>query len=1034
MILQESAKIVSILADFKHNIIVRACAGSGKTRLLAAKCLMALLKMPQPSGIVAITFTEKATQELKSRIQGFVKTMAEAESERSLELDPGLPWPEIREALIKTGSWPASNNLWPKVKEKAAALYDKRFVAGAQIGTIHSFAKKLLDLYPMEALGGVLTHFDPSGEGLKELLRELSSPAVAMAARRLKEVPYGHVASFLEELLESAKRGFTAPNPENDPALFDAGLPFSKKFSELWPVLNRLIRSTLEASRDEGYLDYDLIVYWLKIFLENCPAAALEDIRGRITYLLLDELQDTDPVQLEIISRLAGLHGEGGPAPKAKLFMVGDPFQSIYAFRGACPELIFDSDTRRSFKEWSLTGNKRSGPRILDFINAASKDSLENYEIMTPPALKKIPIDNIFWHSAVERDLNQEKAAMPDDKRRGEAGHAAAAIAMLAERQGFSWKNFAVLLRKTTFGWIYKEELEKLGIPAALDISETHLIKTSSIVRDLYWLIHLYLDLDNPQAKAFFQYSPLNSPHTLSLPLDGGGQGGGEGSIFDKSFIENVRRLRLELGHNASVGVIVMRLGQIFRLDEHAAIRGGEEIAALEAVSAKAWAGQGDLGHLIGSLKRAFKSSTKDEQDEKRQAPWDKNAVRITTIHKSKGLGFPCVILAGLGDWKLRPAVSRLFWDPRSGQAAVAFKGGAGKDKFLGSNEARFKALKEASRKNLEAEERRILYVAMTRSEKTLVIMEPDLTGASSRSSPSAMIFKTLSKAKNLAEPLICPRCRENVAATGASGEGVRSSLVLQPHFSLSLEGRGQGEGDKGLLAMIPSPPPLSGGASPSRGEATKNAAVELVPSADGANEDLTPLPSTGEPPALIYASELESFSPSPSSSPHADILGQILHACLELMPWTAQPSLGQIKNCLKQSRRRLEQIHGPLPKGLENEAGKILQKFVRSALWKEIASKKLLGREVPAAYWKEPSLVTGRVDLLYEDKPGVIIVADYKTEAASALEYRSQGQHYFRSLEGLAERLGAEQMIFEVISLSGARRFRLKGSHAVAS
>ncbi|MEK6543511.1 MAG: UvrD-helicase domain-containing protein, partial [Elusimicrobiota bacterium] len=94
--MNESEKLTTILADFRNNTVVRACAGSGKTRLLAAKYLTALLWHGDPKGLAAITFTEKAAQELKSRIQDFLSRIAQAHSQDTLMSATDLPWAQVR--------------------------------------------------------------------------------------------------------------------------------------------------------------------------------------------------------------------------------------------------------------------------------------------------------------------------------------------------------------------------------------------------------------------------------------------------------------------------------------------------------------------------------------------------------------------------------------------------------------------------------------------------------------------------------------------------------------------------------------------------------------------------------------------------------------------------------------------------------------------------------------------------------------------------------------------------------------------------
>ena len=101
-----------------------------------------------------------------------------------------------------------------------------------------------------------------------------------------------------------------------------------------------------------------------------------ESLQKRFRYLLLDEMQDTDPVQMELVELLCGVGIEHD-----KLFAVGDAKQSIYRFRGA-DVALFDRlrATVREEGRLSLTRNYRSQPGILHFVNALCSLRFAEYE------------------------------------------------------------------------------------------------------------------------------------------------------------------------------------------------------------------------------------------------------------------------------------------------------------------------------------------------------------------------------------------------------------------------------------------------------------------------------------------------------------------------------------------------------------------------------------------------------------------------------------------------------------------------------
>ena len=127
------------------------------------------------------------------------------------------------------------------------------------------------------------------------------------------------------------------------------------------------------AKRSRGGLDNDDLLLLTRDLLAEPSGAVRDALSGSIDLVLVDEFQDTDPVQAEILEALAGSGLLDG-----KLFLVGDFKQSIYRFRGARPELF--QDYRGRFPEagrLALSENFRSVPAILDFVNALFADAFD---------------------------------------------------------------------------------------------------------------------------------------------------------------------------------------------------------------------------------------------------------------------------------------------------------------------------------------------------------------------------------------------------------------------------------------------------------------------------------------------------------------------------------------------------------------------------------------------------------------------------------------------------------------------------------
>ncbi|MBX7105834.1 MAG: UvrD-helicase domain-containing protein [Gemmataceae bacterium] len=160
------------------------------------------------------------------------------------------------------------------------------------------------------------------------------------------------------------------------------------------------------AKRRRSELDFDDLLEKARDLLRDRP-----DVRRacRATYkrVLVDELQDTDPVQMEFIGLLTNTD--------ERLFAVGDSKQSIYRFRGA-DVTLFNGLCERvpEAGRQQLTVNFRSQPAILDFVNALVGPAMTGYEPLKPavPAISPDPCVEFLWTPhAGNADVNRRLAA-----------------------------------------------------------------------------------------------------------------------------------------------------------------------------------------------------------------------------------------------------------------------------------------------------------------------------------------------------------------------------------------------------------------------------------------------------------------------------------------------------------------------------------------------------------------------------------------------------------------------------------------------
>ncbi|MEZ6045624.1 MAG: UvrD-helicase domain-containing protein [Planctomycetaceae bacterium] len=157
-----------------------------------------------------------------------------------------------------------------------------------------------------------------------------------------------------------------------------------------------------EYKREQGLLDFDDLLLVTRNLLKESPSLRALASEG-IDYLMVDEFQDTDPVQTDVVRYLCEQQLLTG-----KLFLVGDVKQSIYRFRRANPEVFLGlRDEVPEKGRLPLSTNFRSQPEILRFVNILFHDEVEqNYEPLQPfsstqytpkPAIEFLWADENEW-------------------------------------------------------------------------------------------------------------------------------------------------------------------------------------------------------------------------------------------------------------------------------------------------------------------------------------------------------------------------------------------------------------------------------------------------------------------------------------------------------------------------------------------------------------------------------------------------------------------------------------------------------------
>ncbi len=475
------------------------------------------------------------------------------------------------------------------------------------------------------------------------------------------------------------------------------------------------------------------------------PNAEARRIAGRFREVLVDEYQDSNSVQEAIFYALS----DNGN----RLFAVGDVKQSIYRFRLAEPRLFIEKYNAfadcRAAKEGEarkilLSNNFRSSISVLDAVNGVMEDSMfastgglryTEAEALFPGDRRTDSPDQYSVDSHTELIVLDGDAVPGYDKAEFEAETVAKKIRSMVESKvevrgerslhPCSYGDFAILLRsKKVTADIFLEVLQKNGIPAFCeDAAESILDKA-----ELRLLCSLVETLVNPR-KDIPLVSLLMSPvfaftaddlascrrNKNQAFIDSLRSCESEKATNFLSLLGELRNLAAADGLSAAISAFLFRTNawEVFRIMEGGEERTGNIAAFQAAIAEKEKAGLSPeqiVDFLDAKKKGEFEGQSKKLG----------NSVLITTIHKSKGLEYPIVILPMLSkSFNQEDTRDQILFDSELGIAYNA----ADFEKLITYPTAQKKAIKEKILRESASEELRILYVAMTRARDYLVML-----------------------------------------------------------------------------------------------------------------------------------------------------------------------------------------------------------------------------------------------------------------------------------------------------------------------
>lgn len=352
MLNEEQKKVVESTEGY---IRVSSGAGTGKTTTIVKRFVNILRKHPdvKPSDILCVTFTNKAAEEMSSRIRKELNskdTQLNIMTFHSLCLD-------IIESCIQDIGMPATYSI--NMSDAVSLVLDTIMKYGTE--------DDLSDMEKAtEASGYIARYIQGIERGYRDLedseVSEDTDNYVGYMLQSQDDLPVLH---SLDEVLECEHR---KEERRKEAKKKGEKLGVNKPTDGYVSPTCSWVQRVLNLKRENGILSFDDMLYLAKYILQNIP-----EIRKQwqlaFKYIMVDEFQDTDFIQFNVIKILAeGCHN---------LCVVGDVNQSIYSFRNAKPQIFMDFETllskaeldRYGYKNLYLTENYRSGAGILSVAN-----------------------------------------------------------------------------------------------------------------------------------------------------------------------------------------------------------------------------------------------------------------------------------------------------------------------------------------------------------------------------------------------------------------------------------------------------------------------------------------------------------------------------------------------------------------------------------------------------------------------------------------------------------------------------------------
>ena len=771
----------------------------------------------------------------------------------------------------------------------------------------------------------------------------------------------------------------------------------------LTACLTKFILDGVLEQRKLGRLDYhDLLVSAREILNDSTRGPLIRSkVHNKYQYLLIDEFQDTDPIQIEIATLIASpidvassTSWQTTPTLPGRLFFVGDPKQSIYRFRRADISLYLDAQGKYGDGQFLLSTNFRSTPEIISWINEVFGKLVKHRDNSQPVYTPLVPIresapvgDAVTVLGAAAHETSGTEKPTADNVQLSEAHDITQTVLHMvnegwAVHQDGEWReaqfsDVAVLVPTRSAMTNIQRDFERAGV--SYRVASTNNVWRSQEIRDLVMCLRA---INNPSDSLatvsalrssvygcgdddLYQFNTKNSDPwawgTVTIEEHAKRAEGGGPVATGLAHLAELREQCSILTPSELIGQIITDR----QLTEQCAARQDprESLRRFRYVvdQARAWSdtGNGNLQSFIFWI--AQQTAENARSIETVLSEDDDDSVQIMTIHAAKGLEFPIAVVAGLPLQTKTKSGVRVGHAPNTDMPDVKIREGL---ETLG-----FDQWAQAEKLFTHDESIRALYVACTRARDHLVV------SLHRKEAPSNSDSQIQTQGHLIAGALTDAEYIETDYSNHSEvWDGGRPKLsVSRPDLS---EWR-----DRYNNAIEVS------------GRPRFMSATQIAQSTDGLITVSTG--SEIREPGLLKDGD-ESELPIQGRGRYGTAIGRAVHGVLQTVDLQSGEGLTTLATIHAEAEGIAELSDEVASLAASAIASEEIQLAIQNRYWRELHVACPIGEQI----------VEGYVDLVYETERGLVVV-DYKTDQVEPNEidlkvdrYRLQGATYAAALE----------------------------------